>query len=111
MAGLLAERRAPVSAIGDLGVPRAPRFWIGDWERFSSRGAVADQVRFDREWGALRAYARDRGIQILGDVAIYVSPDGADHRFHPELFQTRRGGGRAPRRLRERWAAVGQPAV
>src|SRR3954466_12703783 len=31
--------------------------WIGDWEMFAGRDAVADQVRFDREWGALRAYA------------------------------------------------------
>jgi 4-alpha-glucanotransferase len=45
-------------------------------------------VRFDREWGALRAYAAERGVRILGDVAIYVSPGGCDHRFHPELFQT-----------------------
>jgi 4-alpha-glucanotransferase len=45
-------------------------------------------VRFDREWGALRAYAAERGVRILGDVAIYVSPGGCDHRFHPNLFQS-----------------------
>ena len=43
--------------------------WIGDWERFSGRGAVADQVRFEREWGALRSYARERGVRLIGDVA------------------------------------------
>jgi 4-alpha-glucanotransferase len=86
--GLLADRRAPVSAAEISEFRERQRFWIEDWERFSARGAVADQVRFDREWGALRAYARDRRVQILGDVAIYVSPGGADHRAHPELFQT-----------------------
>jgi 4-alpha-glucanotransferase len=86
--GLLADRRAPVSAAEISEFRERQSFWIGDWERFSSRGAIADQVRFDREWGALRAYASDRGVRILGDVAIYVSPDGADHRAHPELFQT-----------------------
>jgi 4-alpha-glucanotransferase len=86
--GLLADRRAAVSAAEISDFRERQRFWIGDWERFSSRGAVADQVRFDREWGSLRAYASDRGVRILGDVAIYVSPDGADHRAHPELFQT-----------------------
>jgi 4-alpha-glucanotransferase len=86
--GLLADRRAAVSAAEISDFRERQRFWIGDWERFSSRGAIADQVRFDREWGSLRAYARDRGVRILGDVAIYVSPDGADHRGHPELFQT-----------------------
>jgi 4-alpha-glucanotransferase len=86
--GLLADRRAAVSAAEISDFRERQRFWIGDWERFSSRGAIADQVRFDREWGSLRAYASDRGVRILGDVAIYVSPDGADHRAHPELFQT-----------------------
>jgi 4-alpha-glucanotransferase len=86
--GLLADRRAPVSASELLEYRERQSFWIDDWERFSARGAVADQVRFDREWGALRRYAAQRGVQIMGDVAIYVSPGGADHRFHPELFQT-----------------------
>ena len=44
--------------------------------------------QIDREWGALRAYAAERGVRILGDVAIYVSPGGCDHRLHPELFQS-----------------------
>jgi 4-alpha-glucanotransferase len=85
--GLLADRRAPVSATEISEFRERQRFWIGDWERYSTRGAIADQVRFDREWGALRAYAADRGVRILGDVAIYVSPGGADHVAHPELFQ------------------------
>ena len=63
------------------------RWWIGDWERFAGRGALADQVRFEREWGELRRYARERGVRLVGDVAIYVAPGSADHRAHPELFQ------------------------
>ena len=86
--GLLADPRAAVSASELSGFRERQAYWIGDWERFAGRGAVADQVRFDREWGALRAYAAERGVRILGDVAIYVSPGGCDHRFHPELFQT-----------------------
>jgi 4-alpha-glucanotransferase len=62
------------------------RFWIGDWERLAGPGAVADQVRFEREWSALHAYAAERGVRVLGDVAIYVAPGSADHRAHPELF-------------------------
>ncbi len=86
--GLLADPRAAVSASELSAFRERQAYWIGDWERFAGRGAVADQVRFDREWGALRAYAAERGVRILGDVAIYVSPGGCDHRFHPELFQT-----------------------
>jgi 4-alpha-glucanotransferase len=86
--GLLAEPRAPVSA-GEIAAFRERHgFWIGDWERFSPRGAVADQVRFEREWRALRDYGAQRGVRIMGDVAIYVSPGSCDHTFHPELFRS-----------------------
>ena len=48
--------------------------------------ALADQVRFEREWGALRAYAAERGIRLIGDLPIYVSDEGADLPCWPELF-------------------------
>ena len=86
--GLLADPRARVTADEIAEFRERQAYWIGDWERFAGRGAVADQVRFDREWGALRAYGAERGVRILGDVAIYVSPGSADHRFHPEMFQS-----------------------
>ena len=85
--GLLADPRARVSSaeIDDFRARQAS--WIEDWTRFAGRGAVADQVRFEREWAALRAYGADRGVRMLGDVAIYVAPASADHQAHPELFQ------------------------
>ncbi len=86
--GLLQSPRAAVSASEVSEFRERQRFWIGDWERFAGPGAVADQVRFDREWGRLRAYGAARGVRIIGDIAIYVSPGGADHRAHPELFQS-----------------------
>lgn len=86
--GFLGDPRAPVSAAEVLEFREREGYWASDWERFSARGALADQVRFSREWGALRAYAADRGVRLFGDVAIYVAPDSADHRAHPELFRT-----------------------
>jgi 4-alpha-glucanotransferase len=85
--GLLGDRRAPVSASERLEFRERHAAWIGDWERFSGRGALADQVRFEREWGALRAYASERGVRLIGDVPIYVAPTSADHVSHPELFR------------------------
>jgi 4-alpha-glucanotransferase len=85
--GLLGEPRAAVSAAEIADFRERQSTWIADWERFSARGAVADQVRFEREWSALRAYGSQRGVRIMGDVAIYVSPGSADHRAHPELFR------------------------
>ena len=45
------------------------------------------QFQFDKQWKKLKAYANSKGIQIVGDIPIYVSPDGADVWSHPELFQ------------------------
>jgi 4-alpha-glucanotransferase len=85
--GLLADPRSPVSKSEELDFRERNAYWIEDWARLSARGAVADQVRFDREWGAVRRHARERGVSIMGDVPIYVAPGSADHRAHPELFQ------------------------
>lgn len=45
------------------------------------------ELQFHRQWRALKGYANQRGVHILGDVPIYVSPSGADIAQHPELFQ------------------------
>jgi 4-alpha-glucanotransferase len=82
--GLLAEPRARVSKADELDFRERNAYWISDW---SSRGSVADQVRFDREWAALRAHAEARGVRLIGDVPIYVAPGSVDHRTHRELFR------------------------
>ncbi|HEX2084506.1 MAG TPA: 4-alpha-glucanotransferase [Solirubrobacteraceae bacterium] len=81
---LLAEPDAPVSDAERRAFRAREAFWIGDWQAFG--GAVDDQVRFDREWSALRAYANEAGVRLIGDIPIYVAPGGADHLTHPELF-------------------------
>jgi 4-alpha-glucanotransferase len=94
--GLLAKPSAPVSLDeAEDFVARHP-YWIGDWASFEGRGAVAGQVRFEREWSALRRYAAERGIRVFGDVPIYVSGAGADLAAHPELFETRVVAGAPP---------------
>ena len=86
--GLLAEPKAAVAPREvEAFVARHP-YWIGDWAAFAGGEAIADQVRFDREWSALRRYAAGKGVRIIGDLPIYVAQGGADHRAHPELFQT-----------------------
>jgi 4-alpha-glucanotransferase len=83
---LLAEPEAPVSAAEIESFVARHGYWIGEWARFAGDGAIAAQVRFEREWGALRAYAGERGVGIFGDVPIYVSDIGADVQGWPELF-------------------------
>ena len=45
------------------------------------------QYLFYRQWNALRAYAHENDIRIIGDVPIYVPLDSADVWSNPELFQ------------------------
>lgn len=44
------------------------------------------QYWFFRQWQALRVYANERGVSIVGDVPIFVSLDSADTWANPELF-------------------------
>ena len=48
----------------------------------------AVQFFFYTQWNALKAYANGHGIQLVGDIPIYVSPDSSDLWTRPELFQT-----------------------
>ena len=45
------------------------------------------QYLFATQWAQLKAYANKKGIQIIGDIPIYVAFDSADTWANPELFQ------------------------
>lgn len=45
------------------------------------------QFTFFLQWSALRSYCAERGIRVIGDVAIFVSYDCADVWTHPEIFR------------------------
>ena len=48
------------------------------------------QYEFFRQWLAIKAYANERGVRIVGDVPIYVSLDSADVWANREQFQLER---------------------
>lgn len=45
------------------------------------------QYVFWKQWFKLKTYANERGIEIIGDIPIYVSYDSVDVWTHPELFE------------------------
>ncbi len=45
------------------------------------------QFKFYEQWGRLKAYANQKGIQIIGDIPIYVAMDSADAWASPWLFK------------------------
>ena len=58
-------------------------------------GELKDEIRFVkfsqyiffRQWTRFRRYCNKKGIRIIGDIPIYVSPDCADVWAKPELFE------------------------
>lgn len=61
----------------------------------AARKRLSDEFRyhqfaqwlFRRQWFALRVYANDRGVRIIGDIPIFVALDSADVWAYPELFR------------------------
>ena len=62
----------------------------------AAKARLADQICYHKavqfffytQWNALKAYANRKGVLLVGDIPIYVSPDSSDLWTHPELFQT-----------------------
>ena len=65
--------------------PRALQTWT---LRFAPEIAVVKywQFEFFQQWQALRSYAHEHGIRIIGDIPIYVAHDSADVWANRELF-------------------------
>lgn len=108
--GFLAEPSAPVSDDEVSDFLQREAFWAPGWADFAGgRRAIADQVRFTREWAALRAHAADRGVKLIGDVPIYVAPGGADQATWPELFVEGDVAGAPPDKLGPKGQMWGNP--
>jgi len=60
----------------------------------AARAAHADRIAhhefrqflFFRAWRALKAYANNQGLRLIGDIPIFVSSDSSDVWANPELF-------------------------
>lgn len=94
--GLLSAPRARVTPAERRDFRERHRYWIDDWIAYAGGGALDGQIRFEREWQALRAYAGSRGVRIIGDLPLYVADGSADIAAHPELFDFERIAGVPP---------------
>ncbi|WP_020470492.1 4-alpha-glucanotransferase [Zavarzinella formosa] len=60
-----------------------------------ARQEMADEIQshqftqflFFRQWAALRRFANSKGVRLIGDIPIFVSPDSSDVWGNPKLFQ------------------------
>ena len=44
------------------------------------------QYEFQKQWDRLHAYAKKKGVEIVGDMPYYIALDSADAWAHPECF-------------------------
>ena len=51
-----------------------------------------EQFAFAQQWGDVIEYAHEKGINLVGDMPLYVSSDSVDVWAHPELFQLDESG-------------------
>ena len=45
------------------------------------------QYCFDTQWAALKTYANERGVELIGDLPIFVAAHGADCWSRPDLYR------------------------
>jgi 4-alpha-glucanotransferase len=50
------------------------------------------QFLFFSQWKAVRLYAHEKGLQIIGDIPIFVAYDSSDVWAHPDLFHLDKDG-------------------
>ena len=48
------------------------------------------QYQFFRQWFSLKSYCNKNGVEMIGDIPIYVGYDSADVWGHPEIFKLTR---------------------
>lgn len=52
------------------------------------------QFEFFKQWGALKTYANEKGIRIVGDIPIFVDHNSADVWSNPKYFEVDKQGNR-----------------
>jgi 4-alpha-glucanotransferase len=69
--------------------------WLEPWCAFSGGEPELHaflQYAFDLQWRALRKRAKQLGVQLIGDLPIFVTLDSADVFARPELFRLDKQG-------------------
>ena len=73
-------------------------FWLSSYAHFMEGKLPypkefheACQYFFQKQWLSLKAYVNSLGIQLIGDIPIYVSLDSSDVLDNPSLFQLEGG--------------------
>lgn len=94
-----AQEEKPASSMWNLYWPkdlaRCEETAVGKWVEEHKADVEAYKVIqffFDFQWNALRDYAHENGISLIGDIPIFVAPDSADVWANQKFFQLDKNG-------------------
>lgn len=71
--------------------PEAVSKWVADHTQDIEEIKVI-QFFFSEQWFALKKYANERDIKLIGDIPIFVAPDSADVWANQKFFQLDKNG-------------------
>jgi 4-alpha-glucanotransferase len=62
--------------------------WLQNYSKFVGEEMGPTQYRCHLQMKQVREHADKRGVRLMGDIPILLSPDSVDVEVHPELFDT-----------------------
>ncbi|HYG76392.1 MAG TPA: 4-alpha-glucanotransferase [Planctomycetota bacterium] len=72
--------------------------WLESYAKFGAKREQTspefvrfEQFIFSRQWSRLKTYTNQKGVQIVGDLPMYVSEDSVDRLDYPQLFDLESG--------------------
>ncbi len=94
-----AEKEKPASSMWNVYWPkelaRCEKSAVKNWEKEYKNEIECFKVIqffFDYQWQALKTYANENGISLIGDIPIFVAPDSADVWANQKFFQLDENG-------------------
>lgn len=80
---------------------RENKYWIDSYVEYNTQIKlkhnlekeyfIFEQMKFFEQWSAIKKYANEKGIRIIGDVPIYPAMESADVWARPEQFDITNG--------------------
>lgn len=65
---------------------------LGEEGKKRAKEIATQQYYFDAQWKALKSYANSKGIELMGDLPMYMAPDCADVWGNKDIFRMDRDG-------------------
>lgn len=90
-------------------LPLNPRDYLGSPYNTVELTRIDDKYGTNKEWFALKKYANDQGIKIIGDLPFFAAPDSVEVKKFPQYFDFKHQSGTPPDFYSKRGQRWGHP--